>query len=193
MICFTGDIHHMSMRTGDQKYLRGTEASAAIEMADIAFRVGVKITFFVTGRAVKDEPDIVKRLASYDNIQLGGHTYNAFKPDWLYKGLFNKVFRSVNGPDWWQHIEVSKTIEEILSCTGKETKVWRDHAYKSNHATNAILEKLGIQVVSNVADPNFIHPYREGEGVLQLPINIWPDHDHIFHADVTPESTANCQ
>lgn len=184
MIYITGDIHHMSMHTSDQKYMDCTEVEAAITMAKIASLSNIKLSFFITGKAVTEEIEKVKELNSFDNVELGGHNYYAFKPKWLYSGLFSKILGNVNGPDIWQNFEIRKTINTIHSKIGVKITTWRDHAYKCNNSTNQLLANNNISVVSNIVDPSFLSPEKDFKTNMNiLGINIWPDHDHIIHGD----------
>ncbi len=61
MICITGDLHHMFLRTNEQQCLSGrqTEVRTALRYLEIAGRYHVKITLFITGRAFLEEwPDV---------------------------------------------------------------------------------------------------------------------------------------
>ena len=191
MICLTGDIHHMSLKTNDQKYLNISEVEAAIEYASIAKDFGIKATFFATGKSVGEERSNFKSLLEYPNIELGGHNYYAFRPKWLYNGVFNRMIGLSNGPVFYQNYEVKKTIRIFKKLLGIKIISWRNHAYRHDRNTYRLLFENGIRFVSDEVDPIKLKPYRRYEGIYSVPINVLPDHDHIYHPDLTPETTKN--
>lgn len=190
MVCLTGDVHHMRLQNDDQKYLDNTEVETAIEYARIAARAGIKITLFVTGKAVHEEPRKVKRLAEMENVELGGHTYWAFRPKWLYNGLFSRVLGISNGPAFFQNYEIRKTIRIFNRLLGVNIVSWRDHAYRQDKNTYHLLAQNGIRFVSDEVRPDALTPSTKG-GLVLVPLNVVPDHDHIYHGDITPETTRN--
>lgn len=59
--------------------------------------------------------------------------------------------------------------------------------YMHGPNTEKVLYNLGIKVCSDgVKKDNFI-PKQDVTGIYNLPINIIPDHEHIIHAERTPE------
>jgi hypothetical protein len=190
MICLTGDIHHMSLRSDDQQYLTGSEVEAAIEYASIAKDFGVKATFFATGKSVVEEKENFRVLLRYPNVEIGGHTYYAFKPKWLYSGIFNRLICLSNGPAFYQNYEIKKTIRAFQDSLGINIVSWRNHAYRHDQNTYKLLGQNGIKFVSDEVEPDKIYPYNKDK-IISVPINVMPDHDHIYHANLTPESTKN--
>ena len=79
-ICLTGDVHHMSLKTRDQEYMDRTEVEAAIEYAEIAAEYDVPVTLFVTGKTAEEEPKRVKRLATMENVEIGGTNIRGVDP-----------------------------------------------------------------------------------------------------------------
>lgn len=187
-VCLTGDVHHMSLHTGDQRYLRGTEVDAAIEYARIAEENSLRVTLFVTGKAAREERE-VRTLAARANVELGGHTYSAFTPKLLYNGVFRRVLRRANGPVLYQDLEIKKTVRAFKNQLGTRITSWRDHAYRHDRNTYALLAANGIRFVSDEVDPSELGPRRTRHAPLvSVPINILPDHDHVYHADITPDT-----
>ena len=84
IVCITGDVHHMSLKTSDQKFLPGTEVDAMAEYVDILDQYNLKGTFFITGRTIKEESGKLKQLIKHNNIEFGGHNYFAFRPIFIY-------------------------------------------------------------------------------------------------------------
>lgn len=191
MICLTGDIHHMSLKTNDQKYLQMTETEAALEYAAIAKEFNIRVTFFATGKAVVEEKANFKKLIQYPNLELAGHTYYAFRPKWLYSGAFKIINGSANGPAVYQNYEIKKTKKVFKKILNSEIISWRDHAYKYNQDTYRLLAQNNIKFVSDEVTPNKIRPYPTNDNLISVPINIMPDHDHLYHADLTPATTQN--
>ena len=57
----------------------------------------------------------------------------------------------------------------------------------SDKQTCRILTRLGVQAVSDALDASARQPLLLPEGIVSLPINVLPDHNHIYHAERTPE------
>jgi len=186
MICLTIDIHHMSLDTPDQKRLKGfTESDIAAEFIRMARDRGIKLTCFVTGRLVREEPIDVYR--NFDNIEIGGHTYNAFEPQ-LFHRITKKLLGTYCGPSWYQERDIRNTVRAIKEKLNIEIKSWRDHAYFNDKNTRTILNKYGIKVLSDGVSRDQAFPVQDESGVYDFPINILPDHEHLFHSDRNPAS-----
>jgi len=190
-IILTGDVHHMSLKTDDQRYINSTEAELALEAAQIALKYDVKVTYFITGRTVMEEPDVIRTIAKMPNTELGGHTYYAFKPKWLYNLIFNRLVGLSNGVSVYQNWEIKKTMNVFAKKLDVQIESWRDHAYRHDRNTFSLLYKNGISIVSDEVDPNQFFPVWLDNGIISLPVNIMPDHDHVYHGNLTPENTKN--
>lgn len=190
-IILTGDVHHMSLKTDDQLYIDLTEAELALEAAKIALEYDLKVTYFITGKTLVEETDVVRAIAKMPNTELGGHTYYAFKPKWLYNWIFNKIIGLSNGPKVYQNWEIKKTIGVFDHKLGIQIVSWRNHAYRHDRYTFPLLYKNGISFVSDDVNPNNLFPTTMNNGLISLPVNIMPDHDHVYHGNITPESTRN--
>lgn len=181
-VCITGDVHHMSLDTRDQKYMDRTEVEAAIEYAEIASEYDVPVTLFVTGKAAKEEPERVKTLAEMDHVEIGGHNY------WAFGTLLHKLFRGMtgswHGPWWFQAWEIRKTID-VFAELGIQIRSWRDHAYRHDENTTELLIEQGITHFSDSVEPG--GKVRQEQGLTVVPINTPPDHEHVYHAFRTPE------
>lgn len=191
-VCVTGDVHHMGMETRDQEYLDETEVEAAIEYAEIAATYDVPVTLFCTGKCVTEEPARMRRLAGMDNVELGGHNFWAFTTPvhdaWRALEKVTKgVFGSWNGPAQFQAWEIEKTIN-VFADLGVNLTAWRDHAYRHDDNTVPLLAAEGITHVSNVVGPE--EPTRRKSGMTVVPVNTPPDHEHVYHAFLTPEFDA---
>lgn len=185
-VCLTGDVHHMSLETRDQEYMDRTEVEAAIEYAEIAEEYDVPVTLFVTGKAAKEEPERVKKLAEMDHVEIGGHNY------WAFDTLVHKGWRAItgswNGPRPFQRWEIQKTIAAFKKL-GIEITSWRNHAYRHDTHTKELLAEAGITHFSDPVEPE--GEVREEDGMTVVPINTPPDHEHVYHAFRTPEFVAD--
>jgi len=181
MICLTGDIHHMSMRTPDQRCLSGTEARAAREYVRIARSRGLKLTLFVTGRAAVEEPDALREIGRTPGVEIGGHGFSGRRPRWLYEVVFRRLLGRQNGPRFYQEREIRKTCLVLERLLGTPPRTWRNHAYKSDRNTAPLLAARGIELVSDEIDLAAEGPRPLDSGLVSLPLNVWPDHDTLAH------------
>lgn len=188
MICVTGDLHHMSLRTNEQRCLRGgqTEVRTALAYLEIAFRYNVLVTLFITGRAFLEEWIDVKEILAFPNVEIGGHTFNAFSPKILHR-VYKQLFGTYNGPVPIQRRDIRRTIDIIQDRTKQQVLSWRDHAYIHDRYTYLLLRQNGIRVVSDDVNPSALGPIGLSDGMIQLPINVMPDHEHLLHAHRTEE------
>lgn len=182
----------MSMETRDQAYMNRTEVEAAIEYAEIAASYDIPVTLFVTGRAAIEEPDRVEQLVTMPNVEIGGHNYWAFDTPihttWRALGkLTGGRIGSWNGPRRFQRYEIGRTLTALTEC-GATVTAWRDHAYRHDRHTTALLADAGITHFSDAVGPN--QQLREENGLTIVPVNTPPDHEHIYHAFRTPEFVA---
>ena len=177
MTFVTGDVHHMSMGGNDQNRLPCTEVEAAIKYADLALKHGVRVTLFLTGRSCYEEKEGAKALSCFQNVEVGGHTWNAFRFKAFHK-LSEVAFGSYFGPKRYQEWEVRKTIDSVEGVSGRKCVSWRGHCYKEDASNNAILLKHGIKVVSSTRDRKGLIK-RDRGGLLCLPINTLTDELNI--------------
>ncbi len=183
MIFLTGDVHFRNEKLfGDQRFMAISEVEAAKKYIHIAERYGVKATLFFTGKSVEEDPDAMKEILKIKNIEIGGHTYNAYQPEILYR-LFKRFHAPINGPEWWQERDIRKTVEAIGDVTGVNIVSWRNHAYRYDEYTYNILIRYGIKVVSNDVAPQKKFSEKLNNGMFSLPINTTPDHEHLYHGE----------
>lgn len=172
------------MDNDEQMYLDQTELRTALNYQDIVESYGLQNTLFVTGKAVAEEPEIAERLASSANLELGGHTWAAFRPRILHR-LFGAVGHTY-GPRWFQALDIRRTCKRLNEITDHAIKSWRTHAYLSNANTRNILGEQGIKVISDTVTPNEVRATpTDVNGLTSLPINTLPDHEHIYHGSRT--------
>jgi hypothetical protein len=176
----------MSLKTGNQAHSDRTEMSLAGEFVKMMESRDIKGSFFITGRSFSEEWEEVKSIVQSPNIEVGGHNYEAFKPELLHR-IWNKVTNNYNGPYAYQYYDTKKTIDIIHAKTGKPINIWRNHMYMHGPNTEKVLSRLGITVCSDGVKKNNFSAQQDVTGIYNLPINIIPDHEHIIHAERTPK------
>ena len=67
MICLTGDLHHASLGTENQRHCDITEIQVARRYTDMLSEAGVKVTYFVSGRAFDEEWDASEPNDDFDH------------------------------------------------------------------------------------------------------------------------------
>jgi len=187
IVFLTGDIHHMSMNGLDQQYLYNiSEVEAAIKYMEIASSYRLKVTLFISGKTFIEEPHNIHNLLKYkDFLEIGGHTYNCFRPRLLHY-LYQIIFKSFYGPYFHQKQDINKTLNIIQEFTKKPCLSWRTHELKCDHITYSILQKSGVKYISDrMALKGRIK--RLENGLIDIPINIISDHNYIYHSFITPE------
>ncbi len=190
MICLTGDIHHESLRTGNQKHSDRTEIQTALDFLKLLEIYQVKMTLFVSGKTVQESPAAVKILAEHPLIELGGHNWDCFEPG-LWHRFWNKATGSYNGPRWYQRWDVEKTKRIFASVTGTNLRCWRNHMYMHGPYTEQVLAEAGIEVCADGVRKHSNGMIAHPTGLYNFPLNIMPDHEHIYHAERTPEWVEN--
>ena len=186
MICLTGDVHHMSLNSRDQEYLRTTELDSALSYLEIAQRNSLKVTFFFTGRLGLEEGARFAQLKRFDNLEIGGHTFSAFRPRWFY-AVSRRLLGLSNGPYFWQRRDIARTLAVLEACVEQRVVSWRDHAYHHDRHTMALLSEQGVRWVSDEVDMSAREPRYHPSGLISVPINVLPDHDYVYHGWLTPE------
>jgi peptidoglycan/xylan/chitin deacetylase (PgdA/CDA1 family) len=192
MICLTGDLHHMSLKTGNQEHCDITEMQTAILFLNLLKQYDIKMTYFITGKSFVEEWHDVKQIVFDPLVEVGGHNYDAFENEFVHR-VWNKLTKNYNGPKWMQRQDALKTISIIKEKTGKDIKVWRNHMYMHGANTEEVLADVGIQVCSDGVKKESNIPVLHKTGILNFPINIIPDHEHLIHAERTPTWIAQWQ
>lgn len=177
MIFLTGDVHHKSMGGHDQKLMNCTEVEAAIKYAEIALKYNIKVTLYLTGRCFIEEPASVKKLIDMENVEIGGHTWNAFKYKNFHR-LSSFFFSSYYGPSWYQKWDITKTIKIIEDFTGIKCISWRSHCYGGDAKTFKILFDNGIKIISDEINEKGKIKYIY-KNLISLPINTITDELNI--------------
>lgn len=186
MICLTGDLHHMTLRTGNQAHCDRTEIQIARRYLDMLADARVNVTFFVSGKSFAEEWPDLESICRHPFVELGGHNYYCFKPA-IWHRFWNKVCKSYNGPYWYQKWETQKTIDIIREKTGKTISCWRNHMYMHGPYTERVLAECGLGVCSDGVQRDSSGPQQHQAGVYNFPLNVMPDHEHLYHAERTPD------
>jgi hypothetical protein len=185
VICLTGDLHHMSLRTPDQAHGSVTEAEAGRIWAQRCRAAGVKATMYVTGRLVDEEWDALSGWLTEPGLEVGGHTFAAFEPS-LFHRVCKKLIGNYNGPAWYERRDIGKTLDVIERRTGRRPRAWRNHAYFHGRNTDRLLLEAGLTSCSDAVRPVGTAPWRQDDGLVVVPMNVIPDHEHLYHGDRTP-------
>jgi peptidoglycan/xylan/chitin deacetylase (PgdA/CDA1 family) len=187
LIFITGDVHNYLGPDLDRVHDCINEAAAALRYARLAADCGLKVTLFVTGLALREQPDKYKTMASLGNVELGGHGWDSLK-NYTARTVLWALFGSRYGPKAYQRHEIGKTLAAFMACLGQSPRSWRGHAYYADEHTYELLRTAGIRVVSDEV-VCFDRPQAKIEellpGLWSVPINTMPDHDTVPHAKVS--------
>jgi len=133
---------------------------------------------FITGKCVAENIEYFQELAKRDNIELGGHTYSAFRPILLHH-IYRIFFGSYYGPKFYRKYDIQQTINAFKGI-GIDLKAWRTHGYMKDAVLYSLLSSAGIEIVSDEIRLGSAQIYRE-HGLWQVPITMPPD-DEIYRA-----------
>lgn len=176
----------MSLGTGNQKHSDQTEIRLAAEFLQMLQSRGIKVTFFISGRAFEEEWNDLEPICRSALVEVGGHNYDCFKPEWPHR-IWKKVAGSYNGPLWYQMRDARRTLDIIEHRTGRRPECWRNHMYMHGPNTEVALHRCGLRICSDGVRKDSNGPVPHATGLLNFPINIIPDHEHLYHAERTPE------
>ena len=186
MICLSGDLHHMSLKTGNQAHCDITELQVAQRYLAMLEEAGVKVTFFISGKCFAEEWEDTKPFCERPLVEVAGHNFDCFEKE-LWHRVWKKVNGSYNGPAWYQKRDAEKTIRIIKEKTGETIQSWRNHMYMHGPFTEAVLAGAGIKICSDGVVKDSNGPTRHPAGILNFPLNVMPDHEHLYHAERTQE------
>lgn len=189
MICLTGDLHHHTLGTGNQKHCDLRENQVARRYLDLLERANVKVTFFISGKSFLEEWEDIGPIVAHPLVEVGGHNWSCFTPE-LWHRFSKKVFGSYNGPAWYQRRDAVKTMGIAERLGGKRIAAWRNHMYMHGPHTEQVLAEAGIRVCSDGGRRDAAGPVWTAPGIWDLKINVIPDHEHLYHAERTPEWVA---
>jgi len=159
----TGDIHHLPDHIkrvfyGTLRFPADHELKAAYKYAKILYELSIPCTLFITGVLVNKFADRIKQLIALKNIEIGPHTYYAFRgPLYGYTTLisaYSKFFGCPYGPKIIIRHDVFRVIHAFRKL-GIEPKVWRTHGYCGTTYLYKLLSKLGFKIVSDCISNTF--------------------------------------
>ena len=191
MICLTGDIHHNSLKTNEQKFIKefdNSEVKIACKYVEIIEKYDLKSTLYITGKCFKEELDDLKPIIESNALEIGGHTYNGIplrrvaQLGYRFSGRVPPSHKANYGSGKTQRIDIKKTIGIIEKNTGKEVLSWRSHGYVHDDLTYVQLYLNGVRNISDDIRKDIFKPYITVGGLFCHPINVLPDHDHLYHA-----------
>jgi hypothetical protein len=185
-ICLTGDLHHASLRTGNQLHADRSEIDIAADYTRRLAEAGVNVTYFVSGRAMEEEWTSLRAICENPRVEIGGHNYACLSPALPHR-IYKKVFGTYNGPAPVQRRDCLRTIAAIERRTGRRIRAFRNHMYMHGRGTETVLASCGIEVCSDGVRAASMGPEAHPSGLHNLPINVIPDHEHLYHAERTPE------
>lgn len=185
MICLTGDIHHASLRTGNQRHCDLTEVQVARLFLKHLEAMQLPVTFFISGKCVAEEYEDLKPILTHPLVEIGGHNWSCLTPAWWHR-FWNKAIGSYNGPPWYQRIDAERTIKALEDASGRKIRLWRNHMYMHGPFTEEVLASVGIKLISDGVSKAAVGPVLHPAGVFNFPINVIPDHEHLYHAERTP-------
>jgi len=186
MICLTGDIHHSSLRTGNQEHCDIPEVRVAARALRMLEEAHVRVTFFVSGLSFAEEWPDLRPICESENVEIGGHNWSCFQPAWLHRAA-KKLMGSYNGPAWMQRRDAARTIAIAKQKAGRTIRSWRNHMYMHGPFTEAALAAEGIRFCSDGVRAKARGPEWHPAGLYNVPLNVIPDHEHLYHAERTRE------
>lgn len=186
MICLTGDLHHASLGTGNQRHADDTEIRIAVRFLRMLEEAGVKVNFFVSGRSFEEEADDLRPIWESESVEIGGHNYSCFQWELPHR-VWNKITGNYNGPRWAQRQDALKTIETVRRVTGHTITTWRNHMYMHGPHTEEVLASCGIRLCTDGVWKDAEGPQQHESGMWNFPLNVIPDHEHLYHAERTPQ------
>jgi hypothetical protein len=172
----------MSLQTGDQHSSDITEADSAGLFVKLCEEMQVKSTLYCTGRLLDEEWDAVRKWAHSEYIEIAGHTYSAFMPALPHR-IWKKLTGNYNGPAFMERKDIGRNLDLIEQLIGKKAVSWRNHCYFHGCNTDRLLMEQGITNCSDVVCAPGAAPYYSDDGLVTVPINVIPDHEHIFHGE----------
>jgi peptidoglycan/xylan/chitin deacetylase (PgdA/CDA1 family) len=196
MVCLTGDIHHSSLKIKEQAYIpdRGdSEVAIALRYLRLVEEMGIKVTFYTTGKTLKEEWQTFAPIARSPLVEIGGHTFGGLprplgsRLKELLTGIPGVSHATAHGSYRRQRRDVERMIAIVRDRTSRPLLSWRSHGLVRDANTYRILRELGIRYISDDLAWDKRRPERTPEGLISHPINVIMDHDHIYHAHRTPE------
>jgi hypothetical protein len=189
MICLTGDVHHSSLMINDQKHIGDpalTEIRIARQYVELLEKHRVKATLYVCGRCFTEEWDDLAPVVRHPLVEVGGHMFNARFPRECFDA-YGEQTGLWNGPRWYQDWDIRRNAEVVQEKMGHSLVSWRAHSYKADVNTHELMAAHGLKLTSDAVEKDNLWPKRIEAGIISHPLNVIPDHDHLYHAHRTRE------
>jgi len=198
MICLTGDIHHDSLRTNEQMFVKEqgldvTEVGSSAAYVRLCEKYNVKCTLYTTGKTLAEQWEEFMPIAESPVAEVGGHTF-AGVPRSLLSRLWAALTGGISASHGHSHgsyarqrRDAKRMMDIARERLGKEIVSWRSHGLVRDANTDKILSQMGIQYISDELNWEKVLPERLADGLISHPMNVITDHDHIYHAHRTKE------
>lgn len=204
MICFTGDVHHDTLKTNEQLFLqrqddRASEVEVTRKYVRLCEHHGVKCTLYVTGKTLAHQWEAFRPAAESDMVEIGGHTYAALPRPWYAQvlarltGNISSSHADSHGSRRAQRRDVHRMCAVARKRLSRPIRSWRGHGLVHDRHTYEILAAEGIQTISDDLDWEKLRPEHLPSGLVSLPLNVMMDHDHLYHAHRTRDYVARQQ
>ena len=178
IVFLTGDVHHPPDLI-KRVYYRETsippdyELKASLLYAKVLNEYGTSCTLFVTGKVLDMFPEIVSEITELANVEIGAHTYYAFRGlSYGYTFLvpvYTKMFKTPYGPKLLIRHDVFRAIQAFKKL-GLKVLSWRTHGYQGNEYLYRLLAKLSVKLVSDCRSNNLV--YKTEYGIIHVCINM---------------------
>src|SRR5262249_34873741 len=122
LIYITGDVHNYLGPDLDKVHNCIDEPAAALRYARLAADFGLKVTFFVTGLAIREQAERFRTILSLGNVEMGGHGWDSLKNHRARTALWS-IFGSRYGPKAYQRYEIRKTLDAFKQYLGYSPQV----------------------------------------------------------------------
>jgi peptidoglycan/xylan/chitin deacetylase (PgdA/CDA1 family) len=141
----TADVHH-NLGDAAEKFSK-YEHIHTEEYQQILENYGGTATYFVTGKCIDENIEFWKEFIKKE-IELGGHTYWAFRPRIVLR-INMKLFRSLYGGKFYKKLDISKSIKAFKKLN-INMKIWRTHTYLRDDYVYNTLKENGIKIISDM-------------------------------------------
>jgi peptidoglycan/xylan/chitin deacetylase (PgdA/CDA1 family) len=192
MIVLTADLHHASLDTENQRASDLGEITCARRFWERTEEAKIPVTFFVSGKSFVEHWDELRPLCESERVELGGHTWDCFEQGWVHRAS-KLALGSYPGPRWMEARSIHRTRAIARAKSGRDLLVWRNHMYMGGPSSDEVLAAAGIRVRSDGVQATSRGPSVGAHGVVQMPLNVIPDHEHLLHGERTPEWVARWQ
>jgi len=159
----TGDVHHppdfiKRVYYKETKRVPDYELKAAREYAKILYEYEASCTLFMTGRLVDMFPEAVVAIARMPNVEIGAHTYYAFRGPLYGYTLLIPLYKRVFGTSYGPRLLIKHDVLKVVYAFRKlklDVKAWRTHGYEGDEYLYELLAKKRFRIVSDCKSDSF--------------------------------------